>query len=246
MSPVEETKEQEDFIKPSTQLSVGQKVDVLVYGGSGTGKTQFAATFNAVGNVVFIDFDSGLKTVRGWKDVSYFTVLETLPKPSAYVSFMRLLPQLEKRIINGEFNTVCLDSLTTFSECVLNAVMYESGKLGQNPSFVEWGEQMRRIKSVIDRLLVLPCNIVVTAHEQFEKDELSGKVWCLPLVTGKLATRISLYFDEVYHLQVEANKDSSSYTMLTRPDRYYTAKSRIGFKDAYVPTNYKSIEEALK
>lgn len=239
-------KEQEDFLKSSDQIKVGEKVDVLAYGGSGTGKTYLAGTFNSKGPVVFIDFDNGLKTVRGWKDISYFTVLETLPVPSAYKNFMKLLPQLEKRVKEGEFKTVCLDSLTTFSECTLNSAMYEAGKLGQNPTFGEWGEQMRRIKAVIDRLLVLPCNIVVTAHEQFEKDELSGKVWCLPLVTGKMATRISLYFDEVYHLQVESSKDGSAFTMLTRPDRYYTAKSRIGFKDAYIPTSYKSIEERLQ
>lgn len=233
-------------LKKAKDIEKLGKIDILVYGGSGTGKTHFAGTFNKAGEVFFFDFDGGMRTLRGWDNISFITITETLPRPTGWSEFSRLLPQVEKDVIEGKYNTVVIDSLTTLGDAALNSVMHQNNKVGQQPTFPEWGEQMRRIKMTVDRVLTWRCNVILTAHEEFNKDEVTGKVWCLPMVTGKLSNRIGINFDEVYHLSVEGTKDKTEYSMLTRADRYYTAKSRLGYDKAYVESGYETVKKAME
>ena len=94
---------------------------------------------------------------------------------------------------------------------------------------------------MIELGISLPCNFIVLAHEQFVKDELTGRVWCLPLITGKYAYRIGGDFDEVYYATVKPNPQGKEvYSLETKPSGIITAKSRLDLP-ATIPTHFSSI-----
>jgi len=245
--------------KDASEITGNKPTGFLFYGGSGSGKTELAASFNAhdprvnweaaweekVGKVMMMDYDDGMLTVRGAPNITYHTFTEDRGRPTIYNDLIRMKPKIEELSRSGEIHTLVHDSLTTLTEACMNQVLYSTGHVGLQPTFPEWGTQMRYIQDIIIWSLSLPVNVIMTAHEQIQKDDTTGRVWCLPLVTGKLAQRISLYFDEVYHLESGTGKDAR-FQMLTRPDRIYTAKSRIGYKEAYQVTSYRTIMEAMK
>jgi hypothetical protein len=106
-----------------------------------------------------------------------------------------------------------------------------------------------KIKEFLSLLLSAEKNIVVTAHEKITKDELLGRIWSTPMVTGQLSGTISRYFDEVYHSEVvtEVGKEAS-YRLLMRSNNIYTGKTSfrgISLMRLYFPPSFEDIQAFL-
>jgi len=86
-------------------------------------------------------------------------------------------------------------------------------------------------------------NFICLAHEQYIKDELSGRTWCLPMVNGKLAYELSGYFDEVYHMEPKQVGTTAKYQMTIKATGLVTAKSRLGL-DSPIESSYTVIKPA--
>jgi len=210
---------------------------IVIYGPSGSGKTTFAGTFP---NPVFIDLDNGMLSLQD-KDIEYYTIDEkptTDPdaikilgdrlatKGDAYTKTVELLEHFLNTL--DKDSTLVLDSLSLFSDYALEKVLaLESVK---SPRIQDWGSSQKLIEKTMQLLRQGQCNIIVIAHEQFVKDEDSGMISWLPLTIGKLASKLPLYFDEVYHSYVERGKGTKKgeviYGIETTPTRRTTAKSR--------------------
>jgi len=232
-----------------------QHLNVLCYGMSGTGKTEFAATFPKP--VLFIDTDNGvttLKTSPRLKDKDKMQIVRVVDsaadsrirRPIGALTVTTVLNYLRDE---GEYDgvkpaTVVVDSLTTTAEYILTDVLYRNNHAGQQPTIVDWGSQMRDVKNLITTGIGLPLNFVCIAHSQFMKDELTGRTWCLPLITGKLAHSLSLYFDEVYFAEAKKVGTNHVYTLLTKSTPLIQAKSRLDLP-TNIETNYTSIEKAV-
>lgn len=199
----------------------------LLYGRSGTGKSRMASTFPGVKGI--IDTDSGALV---YTDQTGPCKIYTIPedsvllkeKPDAWVMAVNALAEICK---DPEINVIIIDSFTTLSDACIKYIMGATGKLGQNPTFAEWGKQMDLLKEFLFKAFSSGKHVVSIFHEDMEKDELEGKVWCLPLITGKLAKKISSYHDEVYHMEPTERGNQKVYQVLTKATRLYVAKSRL-------------------
>lgn len=207
------------------------KLKVLVYGGSGTGKSTFSCSFP---KPYVFDFDNGLLSVRG-RDIEYDTYIDKSNlRPDAYEKFNAKLEELHA-YAPGQmpYQTVILDSITTMQEAVLRSIQSVNRTIGKQTTLQEWGMLVGKMEDILYRINSLNVNIVAIAHEQIIQDELSSEIMVLPLIVGKkLPDRIGLFFDEVYNSRVDRGQGGRPvYQMMTVADRKYKAKSRLNCFD---------------
>jgi hypothetical protein len=246
-------------IPPPQQVSlfVPSKYDILIYGPNGTGKTIFGATWSEAGNVLFADSDEGILSVRTSTIVQHKDRIFHVPVkdssedphvkiPIGYLTVKQILTDLKETREYGEIRpkTVVLDSATTLGAFAMTHTLFVNKRL--EPVLKDWGNQMKRLTDLIMLARSIPdINFIFIAHEQYTKDEISGQIWCLPLITGKLAAQLGLYFDEVYHAVVQQVGDKSKYLLQTKPTGIITAKSRFDLPSP-IPNHYSSIAGSIE
>lgn len=219
-------------------LKTSGRLKLLLIGESGSGKTSFLA---GMPKPWIADFDgkvvSGAEFLRKHK-----------PAQLAHVEYedyasMKGAPILPANKVNSDlgkfktqvpfpYETVGLDSLTTFSdhsmEYLIKAnpgVVKRMATQGvQLPVLQDY--QMARIwfKQFIGAMLALPCNVVMTAHIQTEKDEVTGRIIRSPMMAGKLAQELPIYFGEVWR---SYRDDKGQHWAQTQSDSYFTCRSQI-------------------
>lgn len=241
---------------------------ILIVGDGGTEKTRFAAQ---TPKPLLLDFDKGLTSTRDLPPF-YYRTFKDVPWGSkshskdqglypwgtawpAWINYLNdtLWPAIERdktfqiKMENGEsydFLTLVVDSLTTLAAQCMNYVLKESGKTPKDSiTLPEWGSQLRLMESVMEQLSAWPIRLVVTAHIKRDTNEQMATVEYLPLITGQLAGRIGIYFDEVYYTEVSGKDDSRKVKLRTEATGLYRqAKSRHNVPNMS-PNNWKSIEK---
>jgi len=193
------------------------KLNVLIYGKSGTGKTTFGCCFP---KPFVFDFDKGMLSQRG-RDVEY----QTYSGMTAYQEFEMKFRELEA---DCPYDTIVLDSITTLQEYMMDKILQANRR--QMPTMNEWNVAIATLKDLFKRMTKMARHLVVIAHEQVIQQELTGEMIVRPFVFGKkLPPQLPLWFDECYRAQVSRTKDAvPSYDILTASDITYTAKTRLG------------------
>jgi len=233
---------------------------ILIYGVQGTGKTEFAGTWAEAGDVLYIDTDRGILTIVASSRIPHElkTHIHTFPiqdrsedihikQPVGLLTVKAILEEISK---TGKFDaiepkTVVIDSMTTLGDYSLAYALFISGHTGQQPTKPDWGRNSRELHETLTLGISLKCNFICIAHEQYIKDDTSGKTWCLPLTVGKFAHRIGGYFDEVYHAKVSQAGGTHSFELETKPSGLITAKSRLDLPSVIV-THYSSIKGRIE
>lgn len=244
-----------------SQMKPLERLKVFVYGHSGTGKTCFVSGFP--GPIYLADFDGKASSAyhflmeRDAKKLDEIEVDNFLPSlemggRKVYDTFVQRLARLEKLAQEGKFPfaTVALDSMTTFSEAMMQMVMEENPGV-KRPNkhtlamqdYLTFGSMFRPI---VQRLLALPCNVVLVGHVKSEKDDQTGEVFQKPMLSGQLADRMPIIFEEVYYTYTEVKDGKVHYRALTRPQGRFTARTQIrGIPDS-IPLDYRAIVHYTK
>ena len=95
------------------------------------------------------------------------------------------------------------------------------------PAMLDYRIQNIHVKSLITRMLSLPCTFIMLAHIKTEKDELTGRILNLPNAPGGLAVHLPVVFEEVYRTFVEMKGQERLYKAQTQSDDSYQARTQI-------------------
>lgn len=209
-------------------------VRVVLYGNTGCGKTTAAATWP---KPFFIDTDRGGK------------VLNDLHIPHAsfergdkvYRPILDVLKSLRKKsdpFDKIEVETLVIDGLTNLAEFLLvesmlfpdNPKIHTKDPASYKPEFDHWQNLLSRMQEIIKRSQNLGVNIVATAGQKLDRDEIMGTYVGEPNIQGSYRHIIGHDFDEFYYLDAVTRKKGGElethYYAYTVPHGYFVAKTR--------------------
>ena len=219
-----------------TSLVNNNGVKLLIYGGSGAGKTRLIST---APSPIVISSESGLLSLAKvcrelGLQIPAITIKSYEDLHEAY-TFCSQDPKMQ------HFKTVCLDSISDISETVLSAMK----KKCKDPRQA-YGEMQDKVVTIIKLFRDLPNKHVYFASKE-EKDQ-AGK--STPSLPGKnLTNGISYYFDEVFRLVPVADletKETVRWFATENNELTHVAKDRSGMLDAWEPANITHVIKKIQ
>lgn len=207
----------------------------LLYGPFGAGKTH--DVFTGRQPIYMQSFDPNGSSLRhvtqmcdeGRAIVNRDCEVEDDMNPSAYDKFTTNFNALKAAGAFNHIGTYAIDSLTFFTEALVNKVHKNNGLVGKNLRIQDYMEVKNLFRRVIAMCCALPCDFVLTAHVTSEKDEVTLETITSITTVGKNGTIIPTFFDEVYVCEVDRTATGgANYHVLTSPFRRYNARTRIG------------------
>lgn len=149
----------------------------------------------------------------------------------------------DAKIKSGFFNDVdviAFDSITTFLDLIMDRVLTINGRAGQWPQQDDYGPQMQTFTNVCRQLMALGKTIFMTGHLETKKDEVVGRIFRGPMMTGRLRTKIPLLFSDIFICEAENDgRGNVKHKIQTVPDRITTAvrtsmKGLAAFEDVTI------------
>lgn len=133
----------------------------------------------------------------------------------------------DARIKGGFFDDVAailFDSATTFLDLIMDRVLTINGRSGSWPQQDDYGPQMLVFNNVCRTLVSLGIPVMMTGHIEAKKDELVGRIFREPMMTGRLKKKIPLLFSDIFVCGVENDgRGNVKHVIQTKPDRITTA-----------------------
>jgi len=203
---------------------------LLVYGRSGTGKTQFMSTLPRP--ILFLDInEKGLDTIRGEKDIDVL-------KCETWDDFDDIFWALDEGL---EYESVVIDQITNLQDLGMSEIRARANK-NASELFTKknWGELSGLLKTAISnyRGLSEQYNIGFIAHERTfgsmeeEDDALEPSVGARVMpsvgsfIDGAVDVIGSTYIKESFTGKGRNKKRSVDYCMRIGPHAFYSTKVR--------------------
>lgn len=220
-------------------------LNLMVYGGSGVGKTLFtgtAATIEEMSPMLFIDAEDGELTLSALPDAKIDIVSLTEWKK---------LQQVYNDLHAGKhpYKTVAIDSGTEVQQLAMNDVLGTTGRVldvGITPEFKDWYKNTEQMRRMVRAFRDLPMNTVITALEMESEDPRTHRKMKRPAFSNKLSAQIPAFFDAVFYMYVKEVKGDvpNERKILTDKTDAAVAKCRIQgmplvLDNPTVPTIYK-------
>lgn len=219
----------------NTKDSPTQKVKALIAGFSGSGKTSLAKTLT--GKTILISAEAGLLCLKG-SDIDYIDISTNdkgeVLKTSAQ-RLNRLIETFEWLHAGQPYENVFVDGLTEIGEVLIEELNKQFPD--RKDSFPMWGEYNKKIRAIIKNFRDLPYNVFLTVVTEIDKDE-NNKRFAGFQISGSISEKLPQYFDEVFYIHVDADKNRSIVTQLSDAIK---AKDRSGRLNAVEPCDLGKI-----
>jgi hypothetical protein len=184
------------------------RINAVIYGLPGVGKTRLCASADAVPEmrrVLLLDVDGGALSAK-----SLYPGVERLPI-TTWDQIINVQRDLASGMNHG-FQTVILDTGTEAQKYDQASVMKQAAKIAADkgevrdeavPSFREWGITQDHFRQMVRGFRDLPLNFLMTLHVKDQTNDLTGKISKSPDLPGKLARQIAGFFDVVLYMYVK-------------------------------------------
>lgn len=233
-----------------------KKANFLIYSKPGGGKTRLIGT--APGPVLVHSFDPGgtrtLATMisQGTIKAENF-ILDTRfekednKKPTVYKAWEKEVNELLEDKAFAQLGTYVIDSGTGWLVAMMNEIIKQDPKNNTvNPQIQNYGMQQTFVQGIMGKLTSIPCNFVLTGHIDTFIDATDGRVHTSLLAAGKLKTKLPLWFDEFWVIDVKKTARGIDRQILTSITGKHEARTRIGAEGVFTEYIKPDIREALK
>ena len=222
------------------------KFHALIYGDSGSGKTHLAGQFPTP---LILDTDFGLETLVG-QDVDYEEWYVRAGEDNWKTQWKELLDSVDVFAKKPTHETLVVDSLTTLVDVVSAFVINKAGRgAAAGLQLQDYSAIYTELTKLIVELRRLPTNMVLTAHEDTFRDQLTMKLTVRPLVIGQaFGPRLPIFFNNIYNVVVDIPKSGTKVPtreLLVQSDGTRLAKSQAKNDDLRIPKSYESILEHI-
>ena len=205
------------------------KLNVMLYGHPGVGKTVWAATSPSW---LLVNVEKGAGVLKGHPEL-----IGPNCDSLEYKSLVQLEKLLDYMLKDHEafkkYETVIIDSYSELQKRDLDEIVTtEARKDGNRNKYLPIGpdynvntEHMRQLAM---KLRDIDKHVIVICHVKEEKDDNSGRIMVRPNLTPKLASSMAGIFDVVAYLQRTEGPDNKSVrTLQVHPTPSVLAKTRI-------------------
>lgn len=235
--------------KLRANLSTASKFNALVYGAFGTGKTRLLKTARLP--VLIDSFDPG-GTITLKEEIEQGIILADTrwerdnPKnPTAAREWEKEYERRKKDGIFEQLGTYCIDSITTFNDSFINHFLKAAGRPAGFLFQQDYNQVMASISAALKDILALPCDVILIAHDDVDKDEATGRMFVGPNFIGKSSRgKYPVWFDEIYCAIAKDSPKGTEYSLLTQSTGMYRARTRLGREgrfDTYEKPDIKAL-----
>lgn len=223
-------------------------VKILTYARAGAGKTVLAAT---APKPILISAESGTLSLtrnnleklfgKNNPSITYDIPVLEIKSITDLIAAYNWVNQNKNK---GDFQTVCLDSITEIAEVLLANL-----KSGVKDPRQAYGELLERMMQIIRDFRDLKgIHVYMSSKMERFKDEATGALLYGPSMPGaKLGQQLPYLFDEVFPLIISTDAQGGQYRALqTQPTFQYDAKDRSGVLAPLEYPNLTSIINKIK
>jgi phage nucleotide-binding protein len=210
---------------------------LLVYGGSGVGKTTLIASLP--GKLLILSAESGLLSLSGADIDADVVEVQTMDA-------LRAVYQ-ELRAGDHGYDWVVLDSVSEIAEVVLSAEKAKTKDPRQ-----AYGALQDEMVKIMRAFRDLTCGVYFSAKLNAVKDEATGRTsYGIGMPGSKLGDGIPYLFDEVFRMIVIDEDDGNggkvaNRYLLTNTDGKSVAKDRSGRLDVLEPADLGAIVAKIR
>lgn len=202
------------------------RINMLIYGESGIGKTRLAGSADAVPQlrrILLIDVEGGTLTLR-----DTFPDVETVR-----VKSWQDMQRVYEALFDGkhDFTTLIVDSLTEVQKMSMDGIMRKlveefEERSAEVPGLREWNINLEQTRKFVRAFRDLPMNTIFTALLKTDKNPRTGAIKRKPSLSGKLADEISGFLDIVVYLYAKEIDQENKRILLCGQTEDTVAKDR--------------------
>ena len=120
----------------------------------------------------------------------------------------------------SKYNSIAIDSATTFLDLIMDYVLQINGRPGQWPEQDDYGPQMVTFTNAIRTFASLGKTLLCTGHYEVWQDRKTQRTTRQLMMTGRLRTKIPLLFSDVFYCEGGMTDDNKpQYTVQTVKDK---------------------------
>lgn len=214
-----------------TNATDEQRINALIYGNAGAGKTTMALTVPE--KPLVISAEAGLMPLAD-AEIDYIEVKTIGDVHEAY-SFINSG--------DHDYKWIVIDSISEIAEVLLAEEMEKN----KDPRKA-YGETQMQMMGLIRAFRDLPFNVYMTAKQERVKDDMTGMMLYSPAMVGtKLGQQIPYLFDLVFALRIEKDAEGKDQRWLqTSGDNQYIAKDRSGKLEQFEQPNINEIVNKIR
>lgn len=142
-------------------------------------------------------------------------------EPRTYMNWEADFDERHESGFFKDYQWLILDSWTGFLDIAMDRLLYINGRLGKQPEQSDWGAQVNVMTNVARTLSSYNLGLMATAHLDFKKNDVSGKVFHHLYVTGKLRVRLPQLFSNIYICHANSDEKGRFWEFQTAPDKEY-------------------------
>ena len=239
----------------STRDVSRQKLNILIWGASGVGKTRFLGT---APRTFIIATEKGTLTLYK-EDIPFFQITEDMP---VFDMVMLILQSAERKekvfkidedgnetdevlVDFAEIDTIAIDSVWKLNEMILTELCDVANR--DKASFDEWGLLLAKMSKIIARLIAMDYHSIITIGQAVKKDEMEEDEKVMEFnMRGSYRHQIAYEFDFNLYFAEETRGTRSEYVAYTKDANKRTAKSRVPLPPKLVNPNFDMIWDVVQ